>query len=208
MPRKLDIDNWVRKDHYHFFKNFNEPLWGVTFNVDCTSAYRHCKQNTFSFFLFYIHKALVAANAVEALKYRIKDDEVFIYDIIHGSATILRENKTFDFSYIPFDDDFIRFQQNGNSEIERIQNSSGLDPGVSGDDVIHFSSIPWINFTSISHARSFDFPDSCPKISFGQLSFHEDKIEMPVSIHVHHALVDAYHVGQFVDLFQKGMDIL
>ena len=161
MPRKLDIDNWVRKDHFNFFKDFNEPLWGVTFNLDCTVAYRYCKQNKYSFFLFYIHKALIAANAVESLKYRLRGEEVFICDIIHGSATILRENKTFDFSYIPFDDNFNNFQENGYLEIERIQKTTGLNPGVSGDDVIHFSSLPWINFSSISHARNYDYPDSC-----------------------------------------------
>jgi chloramphenicol O-acetyltransferase type A len=30
--------------------------------------------------------------------------------------------------------------------------------------VIHFSAIPWLDFTSLSHARSYTFPDSCPKI--------------------------------------------
>ena len=29
---------------------------------------------------------------------------------------------------------------------------------------------------------------------------------MPVSIHVHHALMDGYHVAQFIDKFQKLMN--
>lgn len=33
-----------------------------------------------------------------------------------------------------------------------------------------------------------------------------DKRMMPVSIHVHHALMDGYDVGMFVDLFQELMD--
>jgi chloramphenicol O-acetyltransferase type A len=31
------------------------------------------------------------------------------------------------------------------------------------------------------------------------------QLQMPVSIHVHHALMDGYHVGQFIDQFQKRM---
>lgn len=31
-------------------------------------------------------------------------------------------------------------------------------------------------------------------------------LSMPVSVHVHHALADGYHVGQFVELFQNLMD--
>jgi chloramphenicol O-acetyltransferase type A len=72
--------------------------------------------------------------------------------------------------------------------------------------VIHFSSLPWIKFTSISHARSFSFPDSCPKISFGKISEVNGVKVMPVSIHVHHALMDGIHVGQFIEGFQKQLD--
>ncbi|HNZ72690.1 MAG TPA: CatA-like O-acetyltransferase, partial [Prolixibacteraceae bacterium] len=62
--------------------------------------------------------------------------------------------------------------------------------------------IPWLDFTGISHARSFSHPDSCPKISFGKVTEKEGIKTMPVSVHVHHALVDGYHVGLFIDKFQ------
>jgi chloramphenicol O-acetyltransferase type A len=39
---------------------------------------------------------------------------------------------------------------------------------------IHFSAIPWLNFTSLSHARSYTFPDSSPKISFGKMTISEN----------------------------------
>jgi chloramphenicol O-acetyltransferase type A len=38
---------------------------------------------------------------------------------------------------------------------------------------IHFSAIPWLNFTSLSHARSYTFPDSSP-ISFGKMTISEN----------------------------------
>jgi chloramphenicol O-acetyltransferase type A len=74
-------------------------------------------------------------------------------------------------------------------------------------NVIHFSTVPWVNFTSLSHARSFTFPDSCPKISFGKMMIGIDgKRTMSMSIHAHHGLMDGYHVGQFVDCFQELMN--
>lgn len=67
--------------------------------------------------------------------------------------------------------------------------------------------MPWLDFTSVSHARHFKFEDSCPKISFGKMTGEgEDRI-MPVSIHVHHALMDGYEVGLFVEEFQQLMSI-
>jgi chloramphenicol O-acetyltransferase type A len=94
------------------------------------------------------------------------------------------------------------FLAEAKQEIERVQNSTGLVPAISGENVIHYSSIPWINFTALSHARAFSFPDSCPKISFGKMTEENGKKQMPLSVHVHHALMDGYHVGQYLDLFQ------
>ena len=85
---------------------------------------------------------------------------------------------------------------------ENVKNTNNLLPAVSGENVIHFSAIPWLDFTSISHARSFSHPDSCPKISFGKMTENNGVKEMSVSIHVHHALMDGYHVGLFVEKFQ------
>ena len=205
MKKKLDINNWERKDQFFFFKQFEEPFFGVCVNIDCTKAYSAAKGSGVSFFLYYLHQSLKAANSIEPFKYRINDDEVMIYDTVHASPTINRPDGTFGFSYIDYYPDFNHFESLAKKEIERIQNSKGLVPAISGENVIHYSSIPWINFTSLSHARSFSFKDSCPKISFGKMTEKNGKRSMPLSVHVHHALMDGFHVGQFVDLFQELM---
>jgi chloramphenicol O-acetyltransferase type A len=72
--------------------------------------------------------------------------------------------------------------------------------------VIHYSAMPWINFTSVSHARSFSFRDSSPKITFGKMAPQGDSLVMPLSIHVHHALMDASTVAAFITRFQQLMN--
>ena len=103
---------------------------------------------------------------------------------------------------MPFDENFLTFQESARQEIIRVKSSTELIPATSGENVIHYSSLPWIKFTSMSHARSYSFPDSCPKITFGKLTEQGDKKVLPISIHVHHALVDGYHVGLFIEEFQ------
>ncbi|MBN3562934.1 chloramphenicol acetyltransferase [Aliamphritea spongicola] len=206
MYKELDISNWNRKEHFEFFKEFEEPFYGVTVKIDCTDAYLYCKQHNISFFLFYLHRSLCAANAIEPFRYRMKDDRVLVFDQINCAATILRPDETFGFSYMDYHEDFSEFEKTATLEIEKVKNSTGLVPASSGANVIHYSSLPWLNFTGLSHARSFSFPDSCPKISFGKLHEENGRKLMPVSIHVHHALMDGYHVGQFTDTFQSMMN--
>lgn len=208
MKQLLDLENWNRKEHFLFFKQMEEPFFGATVSVDCTKAYETAKELKTSFFIYYLHKTLVAVNTIASFRYRISNDAIYIYDQINGSATIGREDGTFGFSLIEYHADFEIFKQTTLAEIERIQNTTGIFTRTFDDDnLIHFSAIPWLDFTSLSHARSFTFPDSCPKISFGKMSVSKKgKRTMPMSIHVHHGLIDALHVGQIVDCFQELMN--
>ncbi|MDX2246761.1 MAG: chloramphenicol acetyltransferase [Bacteroidia bacterium] len=202
MTQKLDISTWARKEHFHFFRKFDEPFWGVCVEVDCTIAYQKAKEQGHSFFLSYLHKSIVAVNQTEAFRYRIEGEEVIIHDTINASSTINRDDGTFGFSYIPYAEDFETFVLGAKAEIERVRNSTGLKPARSSENVIHYSSLPWVKFTAISHARAFHFPDSIPKISFGKITAENGKVTLPVSVHVHHALADGYHVGQHLERFQ------
>ncbi|MEZ7506818.1 CatA-like O-acetyltransferase [Flavobacterium sp. Arc2] len=208
MKTLLDLDNWPRKEHFHFFKQFEEPFFGATIAIDCTNAYTKSKELGASFFIYYLHKTLVAVNSNEPFRYRILEDKIYIYDRIDASATIGRADGTFGFSLIRYNPDFNVFKETALAEIERIQNTTGLFTRTfENDNVIHFSAIPWLNFTSLSHARSYTFPDSCPKISFGKMTVLETgKRSMPMSIHVHHGLMDGLHLSQFVAFFQEIMN--
>ncbi|SEF55460.1 chloramphenicol O-acetyltransferase type A [Flavobacterium urumqiense] len=185
-----------------------EPFFGATVKIDCTKAYKAAKALDTSFFIYYLHKTLIAVNTIESFRYRILENQIFIHDQINGSATIGREDGTFGFSLIQYNADFTVFEKTARAEIERIQNTTGLFTRTfEEDNVIHFSSIPWLNFTSLSHARNYSFPDSCPKISFGKMMVAENgKKTMSLSVHVHHGLMDGLHLGKFVDYFQELMN--
>lgn len=206
MNRKLDIDSWNRKEHFLFFKQMQEPFFGITATIDCTKAYKRSKELNVSFFTYYLYKTLETTNAIEPFQYRINNDEVIIHERIDASATIMREDNSFGFSLMEYDPDLLQFAVHTKKEIERVQNTDGLFTREFPENLIHFSSLPWVNFTSLSHARSFTFPDSCPKITFGKMSEESGKKTMPLSVHVHHALMDGYDVGTFFVLFQHYMD--
>jgi chloramphenicol O-acetyltransferase type A len=206
MKKLLDLETWARKDHFHFFNQFEEPFFGVCVQLDCTRAYEVAKANGYSFFLYYLYQSLKTANAIEPFRYRIIDHQVYEYEVVNASPTINRPDGTFGFAYMDYLKDFTAFLTSARKQIEAVQEEKGLIPAMQGENVIHYSSVPWINFTALSHARSFSYKDSIPKISFGKLTEQHGKRQMPVSIHVHHALMDGYHVGQYVDQFQEFLN--
>lgn len=202
----VDQSTWKRKAQYDFFRDFAEPFWGVSVEVDCSKAYRYCKQNDYSFYHYYLHCSTAAAILVENFRYRIDEDDVYLYETIDIAATVLRPDETFGFSFIPFDPDFKTFATRAQLVMQAARGRTDIDPATPGCNVIHYSVIPWLSFTSMSHARQFDRLDSCPKITFGKAHKVDGQLLIPVSIHVHHALVDAIHVSQYIDHFQRLMD--
>jgi chloramphenicol O-acetyltransferase type A len=202
MKTWLDLDAWPRKAHFQFFKDFEEPFFGICSQIDCTAAYQRAKQEAHSFFLSYLHKTLVAVNATEEFRYRIVGDSVAVFETIHVSPTIGRPDGTFGFSYMTYFEDFKMFELQAKKEMARVQAESGLKPGDHKLDVIHFSALPWIHFTGLSHARRFSIGDSIPKISYGKMIEHNGSFVIPISIHAHHALMDARHVGIFIEHLQ------
>ena len=202
MKKKIEIEKWERKELYHFFRKFDEPYYGITTDLECTRAYDYAKSRGISFFLYYLYLVLKAVNRTEAFRYRIEGDELYLYDVIDCSATIDRPDGTFGFSYFPYTDDMERFLEMAATEVDRVREEKHLLSNEFGQDIIHFSALPWIRFTSVSHPRHFGIRDSIPKITVGKTYINGKRMMMPLSIHVHHALADGLHVGKFSDSLQ------
>src|SRR6476620_7285889 len=146
MRSLLDIDIWPRKEHFEFFGKMEEPFWGATVTIDCTKAYENAKASGVSFFVYYLHKTLIAVNSVEPFRYRIDAGQVFVYERIDASATISRDDGSFGFSLIEYDPDLEVFAETALNEIERVRKTPGLFTRTfDHENLIHFSALPWVD---------------------------------------------------------------
>jgi len=204
--KQVNIDTWNRKELYNHFKDFADPYFAVIIPFDVTNAYKNAKTIKYSFFSRYLHDCMKALNDISNLKYRIQDDSVIDYNTIHASATLMRQDKTFGFSFIKYDESLAIFLKHIEEEQTRIENSKNLYPDEEYRlDCIHCSAMPWVNFTGHKEPVS-GTKDSIPKLAFGKTERVNGKLMMNVSIHVNHALVDGYHIGLFAEKYQKYLN--
>lgn len=201
----LDINTWDRKQHFEHFSKLKDPYFGVTIPFNVEHAYQYAKDNKISFFGVYLHACMTAINAVENLKYRIVENTVQICDTIHASATIMRSNNTFGFSFIDYDKDLHVFLSNLSAEKRRIERTPDLFPPVNGVNCIHCSALPWLDFSGHKEPVSGQM-DSVPKLAFGKAVKQQSNLVMNVAINVNHALVDGYHISLFSEIFQKNLN--
>ena len=179
----FDIENWNRKQHYNHFSKLKDPYFGVTITVDVTKAYHFSKEKKISFFGRYLHDCMKAINDIDELKLRINNSVVEKHEVINASATIMRQDNTFGFSFINFDENLDVFLNNLENEKQRINSTTDLFPPVNGLDCIHCSALPWLSFSGHKEPVSGEI-DSVPKLAFSKIVFNSDKIEMNVAINV------------------------
>jgi chloramphenicol O-acetyltransferase type A len=203
--QKIDLETWERRASFDFFKSFTEPYHGVCLRVDCTGTYNYAKEHDLSVFLSLLHRSLVAAHQVENFKTRIVGDTVWRYELINGGSAVGRENGTIGLGHYQFRPQIDEFVREAAIELDRVRQRDDIERYPEAN-LIRYSVLPWFDFTSISHARDFSHEDSAPRITFGKITEAGGRCTMPVSIHVHHALVDGLHVAQFVEKLQCCLD--
>ncbi|MGL5318097.1 MAG: CatA-like O-acetyltransferase, partial [Bacteroidales bacterium] len=145
-----------------------------------------------------------AVNQCDPLRLRIVDGEVYRFHKINVSPSIGKQDGTFAFGFMNYNDDFNLFSAHMKEEISRIRQVEGMNltEDAQREDTIHFSALPWVKFTSLSHARFLKGEESVPKISTGKIHEKEGRLWMPLSIHVHHSLVDGKDVAEFTETLQ------
>lgn len=198
----ININTWKRKAQFEFFKNFDDPFFSATSNIDCTTMFNAIKNSKQSFFSVYMYCALKALNNIPEFKTRIAEDNVVQYDVINGTTTVFKKDETFSFCYFQYHDDFTLFSKELQEAISQAKQSKTL---ISNNDLnlVYVSVIPWRSFTNIKHPRSGNKSESVPRIVFGKVFELDNKFLMPVSIDAHHSLADGYHASLFFNQFEK-----
>jgi chloramphenicol O-acetyltransferase type A len=152
----------------------------------------------------------LAINSSEPFKYRVIDDEVRVYSDIAISIAVTGDDEMLRFcelSYLlPFSE-FTRHAKN-TEECVKAKPFNAINPFANEirQDVIHMSVLPWFDFTSFSNARITNTLNSIPKIVFGKCNEKEGKMFMPLSVEVHHGMMDGLHVSRFVETLQGMFD--
>jgi chloramphenicol O-acetyltransferase type A len=131
---------------------------------------------------------------------------VRILESMYGGATVLRDDDSFGFAYLEPTRDYAQFARSGAAAVEAARSrSAGFEPRVGDDALVHFTTLPWLHFSSFSHARNWGREDSIPKISFGRADAEGSRLWLPVSVEVHHALMDGLHVGRYFQRLEAMM---
>ena len=203
MFTELDVDTWPRKATYEFFRDYDDPFFNFAANVDVTRLYSFTKENKLSISLAALFNVMTAANEIREFRIRLHEGQLVEFDRIHATQTVLNDDETFSFAYFEMQPDIFEFDKTGKAAVEKYKRLKTFDVESDRVDLIYFSVIPWVSFTSFKHATRLDRTQTVPRIVFGKIFDDGSVKKMPLSVEANHTIMDGFHVGQLFNRFQQ-----
>lgn len=203
----IPLQSYPRRDHFEYFRKFAYPYTGVTVNVDITPVMRLHRAENKPFFLTLLYQVSEAANAVPALRQRILEDQIVEYPHCDTSHTVAREDGTYAYCRLNSQKSLDDFLREASAAQEASRTGGGIDDGDDADSLLFISCLPWLSYTSLVQAVPCP-ADSNPRISWGRSFTQEGRELLPLSVLVHHALVDGIHIANFYDQLNARISAL
>lgn len=202
--RRIELENWPRRQHCEVFRNYVEASYSVSFEVDITEFIKATRTATLPFSFSLIFLVSRVANGIEAFRYRFLEGEVVLYDEVDTAFTYMSEGSDlFKVVRVPLQatiQDYVHLAK------KTAEEQQAYFTGPLGNDVFQFSPLPWIRFTHVSHTISGKKEQATPLFDWGKYYSRDGKTLLPFSVQVHHSFVDGYHVGLFAERLQEALD--
>ncbi len=196
----INEKTWKRAMHCAVFRNYVEPAFCVTFDVDITNFLKMAKAKGFSFTFAMGYTVAKCANEIEEFRCRFVDENVVLFDKIDTAYTYLNQDtELFKVITVPMLDNMDEYVE---LATKTATEQEVYFTGPLGNDVFQFSPMPWVTYTHISHTNSGKRDNATPLIDWGKYCERDGKFYMPISIQAHHSFVDGLHVGRLAEKLQ------
>ena len=203
----IDLASWKRAEHYQFFHNMDYPQYNICMNIDATNFMERIKIKGLPFYYAMIYGSMITLNEIEEMRYRIRKDQVVLHERIHPSFTEMSpDSDLFKIVTVNLENSMEAFIDVAKAKAESQTEHFPLSDLGGRDDLVYITCIPWISFTHLSHTINLRKDDSVPRISWGKYFKEGDKVLLPFSVQVNHALVDGIHVGRYIEKLQEYMN--
>lgn len=195
--RELDMETYPRKAHFDYFRTMTNPYVGVTCEVDVTELVRFCKRVGCSFYTAMIHTVALAADAIPAFCQRIRGDGIVEFAACPTSHTELLEDGTYCYCTLHHDLPWREYLAYAERTRKVCRESGTIDESEEVESEYFISCLPWLHYSSLVQPTTAN-GDSNPRITWGKYEEnYKGRLMLPVTVLVHHALMDGAQLGQF-----------
>lgn len=200
----IDEKTWDRAMHCRVFRDYLEPAFCITFEVDVTNFRQKAHEQGLSFTLAMVYAVCRCAGEIPAFRYRFQDGNVVLFDTVDTAFTYLAAGTDmFKVVRVPMQRDLCAYVE---LAAKTAAEQKEYFTGPLGNDIFQCSALPWVSYTHISHTNAGRKDNATPLFDWGKYVDKNERLIMPISVQAHHSFVDGLHVGQFADKLQQFLD--
>lgn len=211
--RPIDLNTWKRTPYFNHYFNKVRCTYSMTVNIDITSLLDKIKSKGVKLYPTLIFALTKVVNNHEEFRTAINQDRVLgIWDQMNPSYTIFqKESETFTSIWSEWDDNFEEFISRYQEDVDTYGQVHAIDSKPDApQNCFPISSLPWVTFSSFNLNIFADGTYLLPIFTWGKY-FEESnqaqsKIVIPLSIQVHHAVCDGFHISRFANELQEIMN--
>lgn len=202
MPKIVPMDEYPRRDHFRYFRSLSNPFLSLTVQMDVTELAQACKAKGVSFYILFMHAVALAADAVPQLRQRVYGEGIIEYESCTTSHTELLPDETYCYCTLSHDMPLAAYLQHAEAARAAARSNATIEEDAADADSQYFiSCLPWLHFTQLSNPTG---SDSNPRFTWGKYEpDHRGRLMLPLSVCVHHGLVDGLHIAIFCGLLEK-----
>lgn len=205
---KINIEQWNRKQHFSFYHQTVPCGFSLTTQLDITALRVELGNAGYKLYPAMIHLISQVVNQYPESRMAIKDDELILWDQVNPAYTVFHPHtETFSQLWTGYDNDWSAFLANYQRD-QRLYKDN-LDFMAKPDfPENHFciSMIPWVSFDGFN-LNVANFIDYFPPIfTMGKYYQSSDKFLLPLSVQVHHATMDGFHMARMINQLQVLCD--
>ncbi len=203
----IDRDNWNRNQYFYYFTKMFPTGYSLTVEVDITNTYHMVKRAGKKFFPAYLYLASRLIAQQQEFRIAERDGLLGYYEVLHPSyARFHEDDKTMSSMWTEYAADFVSFYNNYMEDQNQYAGNHGILAKTNiPDNNCMIGMLPWTQFTSYTPISYGGGSGYFPVLQAGKFFDKGHRKMMPLSITVHHAVADGYHVGLFLQKFQEGM---
>ncbi len=199
MERRIDRKTWKRDAHDRLFARLEVPFYSVTWRLDVTEAADFAKRNGISFYATMIWCTMKAINGVEAFRYELRGEEVYLLDHRDPSYTYAWDDELFGICGVPWIDGESPKAFAARCKAAELANASPV-PTAEADEAghdVYLSSLPWIDYTHVTQEFPLDNTDSTPRVLWGRIETDgQGRKTLSYTVQVNHRLIDGIHLAR------------
>jgi len=190
--RRIQLDTFLGRKHFLWFKEYREPTYGMTSQVDITAFHTYVKQHGLPVFLSLVYLVTKALNEVTEFRYRYDGTDIVLFERIDPAFTVMTDVGHYDnCDDVNIRGDLKMFLQDAAPEVARVKSGRQLEKPQHDErlDQFYISSCPWVEFLAITHPMNDTLFSYIPRLSWDKFHIDNSRVTMHLNIVVHHALI-------------------